>query len=106
MDPDQQHQALITRRELFGRGAVGIGTAALAALLGRDGWAAETENGGGLPALPHIAPKAKHVLDLSMNGAPPHVAPGGTKRGNDTSGSALFHEETLGQIYEAFYRYD
>jgi ribose-phosphate pyrophosphokinase len=26
--------------------------------------------------------------------------------GNDTSVSSLFHEETLGPIYEAFYRFD
>ena len=26
--------------------------------------------------------------------------------GNDTSVSSLFHEDTLGPIYEAFYRFD
>jgi hypothetical protein len=60
----------ITRRELFGRAAVGIGTAALATLLGQDGHAAE---GTPLKGLPHFAPKAKRVIYLFHNGAPTHV---------------------------------
>jgi hypothetical protein len=64
-----QHRHL-TRRELFGRAAVGIGTAALATLLGQDGHAAE---GTPLPGLPHFAPKAKRVIYLFHNGAPTHV---------------------------------
>jgi hypothetical protein len=71
MNPIQQHQANITRRELFGRGATGIGAAALASLLGRDSQGASDL--GGLPGLPHIAPKAKRVIYLFMNGAPTHV---------------------------------
>ena len=78
MDPLTQHNALITRRELFGRSAVGIGTAALASLLDADGFAAggEPRRSGpqdGLPGLPHFAPKAKRVIYLFMNGAPTHV---------------------------------
>jgi hypothetical protein len=71
MNPIQQHQANITRRGLFGRGATGIGAAALASLLGRDSQGASDL--GGLPGLPHIAPKAKRVIYLFMNGAPTHV---------------------------------
>ena len=33
MDPLRAHQLLLTRRQLFGRTAAGIGTAALASLL-------------------------------------------------------------------------
>ncbi len=71
MNPLQQHQANITRRQLFGRSATGIGAAALASLLGRDSQAAD--NVGGLPGLPHFAPKAKRVIYLFMNGAPTHL---------------------------------
>jgi hypothetical protein len=78
VDPLTQHNALVTRRELFGRTAVGIGTAALASLLDADGLAAADEprrSGpqGGLPGFPHFAPRAKRVIYLFMNGAPTHV---------------------------------
>src|SRR2546421_7134166 len=72
----------LTRRQLFGRTATGIGTAALAHLLGRDGLALgagakpQASSGvarSGLPGLPHFAPKAKRVIYLFMNGAPTHV---------------------------------
>ncbi|MEE2707644.1 MAG: DUF1501 domain-containing protein [Planctomycetota bacterium] len=68
----QEQQALLTRRALFGRGAVGIGTAALASLLERDGLTAEAAPDV-LPKLHHFAPKAKRVIYLFMNGAPTHV---------------------------------
>ncbi len=69
----------MTRREFFGRAASGIGTAALAGLLARDGWAAPAGDAparqrvGGLTGLPHFAPRAKHVIYLFQNGAPTHV---------------------------------
>ncbi len=77
MNPLVEHQRHLTRREFFGRSATGIGTAALAYLLGKDGLAA-TAGGtanriGGLPGVPHFAPKAKRVIYLFMNGAPTHV---------------------------------
>jgi hypothetical protein len=65
MDPLLEHQRLITRRQFFGRTACGIGSAALASLLSRDGFA-ET-------VAPHFAPKAKRVIYLFMDGAPTHV---------------------------------
>ena len=50
----------LTRRQLFGRASAGIGTAALASLLGESqGFAA-----------PHFAPKAKRVIYLFMHGGP------------------------------------
>ena len=41
MDPIRQRQILLTRRQLFGRTAVGIGTAGLASLLNPRVFAAE-----------------------------------------------------------------
>ena len=67
MTPHAEYQRHLTRRQLFGRTAVGIGTAALASLLTNDA-RAET-----LPGLPHVAPKAKRVIYLFQNGAPSHV---------------------------------
>ena len=73
MDPIEDYGLSLTRRHFFGRSAVGIGTAALASLLGRDAStsAEETRNGlGGLSALPHFPPKAKRVIYLFQAGAP------------------------------------
>jgi hypothetical protein len=59
----------MTRRHFFGAGALGLGAAALASLLpGRAGGA--PERFGGLPSLPHFAPKAKRAIYLFMNGGP------------------------------------
>ncbi len=58
----------LTRRELFQRSAQGLGAAALSGLLQR-----ETRGAPGLPGLPHHPAKAKRVIYLFMNGAPPHV---------------------------------
>lgn len=52
--------AQMTRRQLFGRASAGIGTAALASLLGQ----------GQALAAPHFAPKAKRVIYLFMHGGP------------------------------------
>lgn len=75
MTPFDQNRLHVTRREFFGRTATGIGSAALATLLQRDGFAATPTNtrGGGPPSLPHFAPKAKRVIYLFQNGAPTHV---------------------------------
>ncbi len=69
-----QRAAHLTRRQLFGRTAVGVGAAALGTLLNKSlPAAATTTNHGGLPGLPHFAPKAKRVIYLFQNGAPTHV---------------------------------
>ncbi len=80
MNPLLENRHHITRREFFGRTATGLGTAALAYLLGRDGLAAPAPTATtaaarlkGLPDLPHFAPKAKRVIYLFQNGAPTHV---------------------------------
>jgi hypothetical protein len=72
----ENYRRHLTRRQFFGRGALGVGTAALAHLLGRDLGAAPSQHGqriGGLPGVPHFAPKAKRVIYLFQNGAPSHV---------------------------------
>src|SRR5262245_28499632 len=58
-----EHRLLLTRRQLFGRTATGIGGVALASLL----------NDGQLGAAPHFAPKAKRVIYLFMSGGPSHI---------------------------------
>src|SRR4051812_7770705 len=86
MHPISEQQLLINRRQFFGRGATGIGTAALATLLGKDLLAAagETATGGnapaptlrpsgGLPGFPNFAPKAKRIIYMLMSGGPPHM---------------------------------
>ena len=61
----------ITRRHFFARSSTGIGIAALGSLLAQDGFAAaETSATGGLPGLPHFAPKAKRVIFLHQSGGP------------------------------------
>ncbi len=75
VNPLHQHAAHLTRRQLFGRTAVGVGAAALGTLLNKSLPAAvgQPTNHGGLPGLPHFAPKAKRVIYLFQNGAPTHV---------------------------------
>jgi hypothetical protein len=77
MNPVQQYHANLTRRQLFSQGALGLGIPALASLLPGDLLADGGPRGaaqlGGLPDLPHFPPKAKRVIYLLQNGAPPHV---------------------------------
>jgi len=78
MDPRIEYDRHVTRREFFGRSVLGIGTAALSTLLSREAaFASPARVGqtrfGGLPSLPHFAPKAKRVIYLLHNGAPPHL---------------------------------
>jgi hypothetical protein len=71
-----EHEILLqmTRRQLFGRTARGIGVAALASLLGPDGLLAADAGvdpkTGGLVGMPNFAPKAKRVIFLHQSGAP------------------------------------
>jgi len=67
----------LTRRQLFGLTARGIGGAALGSLLGLDGLlatpgaqAVRDAKTGGLAGLPHFAPKAKRVIFLHQSGGP------------------------------------
>jgi Protein of unknown function (DUF1501) len=73
MHPYIEHQLQLTRRQFFGRTSIGIGTAALATLLGEDPCGAAKDKPAGLPGLPHFAPKAKRIIYLMQSGAPSHV---------------------------------
>src|SRR5688500_11154749 len=63
-----EHRLAMTRRHFFRAGAMGLGGAALASLLAEP--ARGNERVGGLPSLPHFAPKAKRAIYLFMNGGP------------------------------------
>ncbi len=63
----------VTRRQLFGSAAQGIGGAALASLLGSRFASAAPAGQPGLPTLPHFAPKAKRVVCLWQGGGPSHL---------------------------------
>src|SRR5262245_46525192 len=80
MDSDLMQQIQLTRRQFFGGTAAGIGTAALASLLGRDAGGAEAAVGGlrgsakaGVLVQPHFPAKAKRVIYLVMSGGPSQI---------------------------------
>jgi ribose-phosphate pyrophosphokinase len=51
-------------------------------------------------------PEVKAAKNIRVVSIAPMFAQAVLNVGNDTSVSSLFHEETLGPIYEAFYRFD
>ncbi len=57
------------RRHFFSGAAMGLGTAALASLMPKQ----QAVASGGLPDLPHFAPKAKRAIYLFMAGAPSQI---------------------------------
>ena len=65
-NPIRESELMMTRRQLFGRAALGLGTAALADIIGPDLLA----NSAGQASGTHFAPKAKRVIYLFMSGAP------------------------------------
>src|ERR1700683_797515 len=71
MDILAEHRLALTRRHFFKAGAMGLGTAALASLMPDRLLAVpQGERSGGLPELPHFAPRAKRAIYLFMNGGP------------------------------------
>ena len=66
MNPRHDLLASLTRRAFLGRSATALGTAALAALLGRD----VAAGGAGERGLTHFAPKARRVIYLFQSGGP------------------------------------
>ncbi len=58
---------ILTRRQFFRKGALGLGGAALTTLLAEDRAYAQNH---GLAGLPHFAPKIKRAIYLFMNGGP------------------------------------
>ena len=67
-DPAREYDLLTTRRQLFGRTALGVGTAAMAGLLSKDVLGAAALSDG----LHHTA-TAKRVIYLFMSGGPSHL---------------------------------
>jgi len=77
MNVQRQLDLQLTRRQLFGVTAQGIGVAALATLLPPEMLAAASDvpqardpKTGGLVGLPHFTPKAKRVIFLHQSGGP------------------------------------
>ncbi|MFL2922485.1 MAG: DUF1501 domain-containing protein [Limisphaerales bacterium] len=71
LNPIRERELMMTRRQLFGRTALGLGTAAMAnmmtpSLLGQNGF------GDGAEGTHHKA-KAKRVIYLFMSGGPSHL---------------------------------
>ncbi len=86
MNPWHEFQLRTTRRQLLANSHKALGAAALASLLTRDGFASDSSSGrparsagigtqavGGLPGVPHFAPKAKRVIWLFFSGGPSHI---------------------------------
>ena len=100
MDPKREFELSMTRRQLFGKAALGVGTAALHRLLLGSGLmapiaalAGQDTRHGGLTGIPHFAPKAKRVIYLFMNGGPRSsicgtTSPSSTRNTTPTSPSA------------------
>jgi hypothetical protein len=70
---DKELGLALTRRHFFGLASTGIGTAALASLVTPNAFAADASANGGLPGLPHFAPKAKRVIFLHQSGGPSQI---------------------------------
>ena len=70
MKPQTELQRWLTRRRFLELAGTGIGSAALATLFSEDLIAQAPVTPGGLPGLPHFAPKAKRVIYLFQGGAP------------------------------------
>ena len=75
MNPVEHAIKTETRRQFFARQAKGIGGIALASLLAGEARGSKTSEirSGGLPELPHFAPKAKRCIYLHTMGAPPQM---------------------------------
>ena len=70
MAPQSELEKLLSRRRFRELSSTGIGAAALATLMSEDLLAQAPLSIGGLPGLPHFAPKAKRVIYLFQGGAP------------------------------------
>ncbi len=70
LNPIRERALLLTRRQLFGRTAAGIGTAALASLLAPHAFAEKAPAHPALFGFPNFTPKAKRIIYLHQSGAP------------------------------------
>ena len=76
MDPLIRHKQDLSRRQFFGKSALGLGAFALGSLLNPSLVGAKPSSGniiGNANGVPHFAPKAKRIIYLFQNGAPSHV---------------------------------
>ncbi len=74
MHPFEDLAAAMTRRHFLAGSGLSLGSAALASLLGSQAHAGGSPRpSGGLPGLPHFAPKAKRAIYLHMNGGPSQI---------------------------------
>ncbi|MBX7133391.1 MAG: DUF1501 domain-containing protein [Fimbriimonadaceae bacterium] len=84
MDPIRESELLMTRRQLFGRSAYGLGTVALSRLLTGAGllsgisglaeaFGPQQKGRPGVGGFPNFTPKAKNVIYLFMNGGPSQI---------------------------------
>ncbi|MCH7727352.1 MAG: DUF1501 domain-containing protein [Planctomycetes bacterium] len=77
MNPLEDLQRQLTRRQLLANASKPLGAVALASLMGTvpsgKVFGAAQQASGGLPGLPHFAPKAKRVIYLFMCGGPSHI---------------------------------
>src|SRR5690606_37082001 len=73
----QHPAAALTRRHFFADCQIGLGSIALASLLGRDAAGAGSlvidDRQPLLPRQPHFAARAMNVIFLHMAGSPPHL---------------------------------
>ncbi len=70
MHPTDDSKRIQTRRQFFGRSALGIGAAALSSLMTKDLHGSQETALKGLPGIPHHPPTAKRVIYLFMSGGP------------------------------------
>ena len=76
MNPDRELELMMTRRQLFGKAATGIGAAALASLLAPDALSApmgKASSVHGALGHTHFPAKAKRVIYLFQSGGPSHI---------------------------------
>lgn len=74
MDPIIDHYRAMTRRHFFSQGALGLGGAALASLIGSEKALGGIGQSHAVPEqLQHFAPKAKRAIYLFMAGAPSQI---------------------------------
>ena len=75
MNPLEVNELQMTRRELIFNSAKCLGGAALGSLMAPGLIAAQPKTNalGGLPGVPHFAPKAKRIIMLFFSGGPSHI---------------------------------
>lgn len=70
MNPVDDRKQFLSRRSFLSLASTSLGATALNTLLSQDLYAQNPKVFGGLPGLPHFAPKAKRVIYLFQSGGP------------------------------------